>query len=573
MKVGFRRARIIGMASVLLWACFLGGGLAGRWAESNLPLGAGGLQSNLEGIAAAPSWSLLFVEVTSLLLSIGLALTLERILRCSVTRTGLLVCSIVILSSLGGGLALWAYVGGGAAEWPAAWPSTDTGQPCDYSIRTAGNVPLAESHATGLPESPGSGQDFGSFFTGLIASGKTFCFAPGDYSLTKTIRVVGQDNVTLYLAPGARITTNDTIRLLQVIRSSGVAVVGGTWVGPGKGEYACIEVDLGSNDISIKGADVSHAGHDGILFRNDTAPNLRISVVGNFLHENGRYGVQDFEISKSDSLKVLFSGNMVKDNSVGGIYTNGVGGVEITSNTVRNTVGTTPGLIGIGVTNGENDSVTYNRVDHMFWYGIQVFYNNYTAVANNYSSFNAGGSDQSGITNDHSFYDSISNNTTLSNGQAGIHVERSWFVSVTGNVARNNGRFGIEFYHGDMTMTAKGEIVRNYCSYNGQAGIILNSGVDILVSGNSCLDNSGSGILLYNDLGEVGSSGNTITHNSIGDDRSQPAERTQTYGLREVNQADNNTITSNVLFNNSVANIAAIGSSSVVSGNIEDSGT
>ena len=156
----------------------------------------------------------------------------------------------------------------------------------------------------------------------------------------------------------------------------------------------------------------------------------------------------------------------------------------------------------------------------MFWYGIQVFYNNYTSVTNNYSSFNAGGSDQSGITNDHSFYDNISNNTVLSNGQAGVHVERSWFVSVIGNTANGNGRFGIEFYHGDMPTTSNGTIEGNSCSYNGQAGIILNSGVDSLISGNSCLDNSGSGVLLYNDQGQAGSSGNTVAHNVLGDDRS-----------------------------------------------------
>jgi len=206
----------------------------------------------------------------------------------------------------------------------------------------------------------------------------------------------------------------------------------------------------------------------------------------------------------------------------------------------------------------------------MFWYGIQVFYNNYTSVANNYSAFNAGGSDQSGITNDHSFYDSISNNTVVSNGQVGVHVERSWFVSVRGNTASGNGRFGIEFYHGDMPATSNDEIVGNECSFNGQAGIILNSGVDTLVSANSCLDNSGSGIFLYNDQGQVGSSGNTITHNLLGDDRSTPAARTQAYGVKEVNQADNNKITSNVCFNNSVAGVVTVGPSSVATGNTED---
>jgi len=571
MKAGVRRARVIGTASILLWAFFLAGGIAEGWAASNLPLSTDGLRFYLESVATSPPvWSLLLEAGAGVLVAFGLAVALERVLKGRITRAGLLACTVLFLLSAGGGLASWAVVGGIAAGSSAGWPTTDGGAPCDYSIRIAENVPSAESRSIGLARLPGPGEDFGSFFSGLISSNKTYCVSAGTYPLRNTIRLTNQANVTLSFAPGARIVSTDTIRLLQIVGSSGIRVIGGTWVGPGRGVFAGIEVDRGSNDVSVKGTDVSFAGHDGIFVRNDTSPNLRISITDNFVHQNGRYGIQDFEHFKFDAVKILISGNTAVDNSVGGIYTNGVGGAEITSNTVRNSVGTTPGLIGIGITNGEHGTVTGNRVDHMFWYGIQVFYNNYTSVANNYSAFNAGGSDQSGITNDHSFYDSISNNTVVSNGQVGVHVERSWFVSVRGNIASNNGRFGIEFYHGDMPATSNGEIVGNQCSFNGQVGIILNSGVDTLVSANTCLDNSGIGVFLYNDPGQVGSSGNTITHNLLGDDRRKASERTQAYGVKETNQADNNTISSNVFFSNSVASIVAVGPSSVVAGNIEE---
>jgi parallel beta-helix repeat protein len=573
MNAGVRRARVIGTASILLFAFFLAGGLAEGWALSNLPLNSDGLRFYLESVATSPaSWSLALEAGAGLLVAFGLAVTLERTLKGRVTRASLLACAVLFLLSTGSGLALSAFVGEGDAKPSEGWPTTDAGVPCDYSIRIAENLLVAESRSTGLAKAPGAGEDLGSYFSGLISSNKTYCVSAGAYQLRHTIRVINQTNTTLYFAPGARIASNDTIRLLQIIGSSGIRVLGGAWVGPGRGNLAGIEVDQGSNDISVKGTDVSFAGRDGIFVRNDTSPNLRISITNNFVHQNGRYGIQDYEKIKFDALNILISGNTAVDNSAGGIYTNGVGGAEITSNTVRNTVGTTPGRIGIGVTNGENGTVKGNRVDHMFWYGIQVFYNNYTSVANNYSAFNAGGSDQSGITNDHSFYDSITNNTVVSNGQAGIHVERSWFVSVRGNIANANGRFGIEFYHGDMPVTSKGEIVGNQCSFNGQAGIILNSGVDTMISGNGCLDNSGSGIFLYNDQGQVGSSGNTVTHNLLGDDRAQPSGRTQAYGVREANQADRNMIVSNVLFNNSVESIHTVGPSSVVDGNIQDSG-
>ena len=262
------------------------------------------------------------------------------------TRNSLLAFSILVLVALGSGMAMWTYAGSKPTVSTGAWPSTSDGVPCDYAISLAGNMAVSSSRSTGVTQHAGAGQDFGSFLTSLMASNKTFCVKPGNYSLGETIKIVRQTNLTLYSEPGARISTSEPVRMLQIVYSSGITVLGGTWVGPGGGDYACMEVDIGSNDITVKGADVSGAGHDGILIRNDTSPNLRISIVGNILHDNGRYGAQDYEVSKSDSLRVLFSGNTLIDNGVGGIYTNGVGGAEITSNMVRNSVGTTRGLSG-----------------------------------------------------------------------------------------------------------------------------------------------------------------------------------------------------------------------------------
>jgi parallel beta-helix repeat protein len=356
-------------------------------------------------------------------------------------------------------------------------------------------------------------------------------------------------------------------RLLLITGSTGVTVVGGKWVGPGTGILSDIEIDNGSNNVVVQGVDASGGGHDGILIRNDTTPNLRVSILNNYVHDNLRFGIQDFENVTSQSLDVLMSGNRAEDNIVGGIYTNGVGGANIVGNTVGNTAANSPGLIGIGVTNGANDTVTGNRVENMYEYGIQVFYNNNTLVANNYSGFNAGTSDQSGITNDHSSYDTIVNNTVVSNGQAGIHVERSWYVTVRGNNATGNGRFGIEFFHGSIATTAHATITDNNCSHNGQAGIILNSGVDSMIASNTCVDNSGPGVYLYNDDGQAGSSGNTIANNSLGDDRPSPAARTQTYGVQSVRDADGNTVTGNALFNDTISDVSLVGTDNVVRGN------
>lgn len=487
-------------------------------------------------------------------------------------RKRLIASSVLVLFSLGGGWALWSFATGTPPAQGNTSPVTDTGAACDYLIRMAQNEPIATQRATGTTLTAGPHEDFGEFFTRLISSDKVFCVASGIYPLASEIAVTDKKNATLFFEPGVRVIANHSIRLLHVVKSSNILVAGGTWVAtPGFPRLPGLEIDNGSNHVTIRGTDVSHAGRDGILIRNDTVPNLEISIINNSLHGNGRYGVQDFEHFAYQSLRILISGNTAYDNGAGGIYTNGVGGAVITSNTVRNSFGTTPGRIGIGVTNGENDTVTNNIVDHMLWYGIQAFYNNHTTITNNFSGFNAGGSDQSGITNDHSFFDTILNNTVISNGLAGVHVERSWFVTVQGNDADGNGRFGIEFYHGDIAYTSQSKIIGNSCSHNGQAGIILNSGVDTIISGNTCLDNSESGIVLYNDVGETGSSHNVVTHNVLGDDRNQTSQKRQLFGIRELNQADGNMITDNAVFGNMSANILASGPSTMVKGNVEDS--
>jgi parallel beta-helix repeat protein len=560
LRPGAVSSRWVVPAAGGLWGLFLGDGLVSGWASWDSSLDFTSMGYYASRVLGSPALPSLLLVLASLVSALAILTASRRLLARSPSLKAILVCFVLLSVALVGNAGLWVFAAPG--------PNADNSVSCSYDIFPSGNVPAVwsrQSHATTL----GSSGDLGAFATGLVKSNQTLCFEPGHYSLATTIHVADQHNVTLFFSPGATMTSTTQIRLLQIIRSSGVEVLGGRWVGPGAGAFADIEIDRGSSSITVKGTDVSGAGHDGIIIRNVTTPDSRISILDNYLHENVRYGVQAFENKTASSLGILISGNRAEDNRAGGIYTNGAGGLKVIGNTVKNTVGTRPGLIGIGVTNGGNDTVTGNKVDHMFWYGIQVFYNNNTVVANNYASFNAGASDQSGITNDHSFHDKLVNNTVVSNGLAGIHVERSSYVTIQGNNASRNGRFGIEFYHGDMASTSYANVTGNVCSRNDQAGIIMNSGVDSVITGNHCLDNSGPGVLLYNDQGQVGSSGNIIANNWLGDDRGSPSARTQTFGVRTVGQADNNTIVANSLFNNTVANISAVGTTNIVRGNVE----
>ncbi len=435
---------------------------------------------------------------------------------------------------------------------------------CTFTISLRGTTPTARS-ASGQANLTGTpGEDVGAFVNGLLGSQETLCFDPGDYVLATEILVSNDNNVTLWLLPGASMTTSAPIRLLHIIGSPSTLVHGGNWTGPGIGTLPDIEVDQGSNDTTIEGAEVTHAGYDGILIDHDTKPNPHVSVLNNSLDDNGHFGVQDYQSSLAGPRWTVISGNRVEDNAVGGIYTDRAADVTIEANEVWNTA-SGEGSIGIGVEFGYNDTITQNSVSHMQSFGIQAYFNNDTTVSNNYSGFNSGTSDQSGITNDHSFYDTISGNTLVSNGRDGIHLERSSYVTVSGNTAEDNGQYGIEIYHGAMPSVQHEVISGNTCSSNAAGGIILNSAADSAVTGNWCIDNSGPGILLYNDPGQIGSTQNVVRNNWSGDDTSSGMR--QTYGIREENQANDNEISSNVVCNNTVADISIVGRSTTTAGN------
>jgi parallel beta-helix repeat protein len=373
--------------------------------------------------------------------------------------------------------------------------------------------------------------------------------------------------VTLSLAPGALLNASFGSRLLleQFVRSSmvlvngstGTVIKGGTWIGPGRGRAAVIRIQDGSNRTTVEGADISGAGWDGIIIYDVNGPSFNCSVLDSLLHDNGRYGFQEYANSTVRTMGTLVSGNAVIDNVVGGIYTNGIGGVTISDNVVRNTVGNGPGLIGIGVTNGANDTVASNQVGHMKWFGIQAFYNNHTVIANNTSTFNAGGEDQSGITNDHSSFDTIVGNVVKSNGGYGIYVERSWNVSISGNTANGNYGYGIELNHGTIPVMGLVTVVNNTCSFNELGGIILNSAVNNTISMNTCDDNPGGGILLYNDPGQLGSTGNLVSKNWACNEATLAP--TQTFGIKEFSDSDDNTFASNVALNDTTAAVSLVG--------------
>jgi parallel beta-helix repeat protein len=426
---------------------------------------------------------------------------------------------------------------------------------CNYTISLEGTTPVALS-PSGSETKDSAGTNAAALVNSLLASHETVCFAAGDYTLSSDIEIRSLSGVTLSLDPGAVLKASSR-SLLLVYASPGTVVRGGEWIGPGEGNTSAIRIQYGSNNTVVERADVSKAGVNGILIYDNNRPSFNVSILDNSVHDNGRYGIQEFSNASTGMTGTVITGNVALDNKVGGIYTNEIAGVTISRNFVANTVGDGPGEIGIGVTNGHNDTVTLNQVDHMGWFGIQAYYNNYTVISNNISTFNAGAEDQSGITNDHSSFDTIVGNVVESNGKDGIYVERSWSVTVSGNIADDNFDYGISFYHGSSPTMGRSAILGNTCSFNGLGGIVLNSAIDNVISMNECYNNSGDGILLYNDPGQAGSTGNLISGNWFGNEGN--FAQTQTFGISEGNDSDNNTLVSNILVNNTVAAVSLIG--------------
>ena len=436
---------------------------------------------------------------------------------------------------------------------------------CNYTISLNGTTPIARSQSGAMAQDQ-QGADVGALVNGLLSPHEELCIGPGDFLVASEILVQHLVGVTLNLDPATFMNASGGYRafarpffrtsLLLVNASPDTVVRGGHWIGPGGGETSVIRIQTGSNDSVVEDADVSHAGWDGILIYDDTGPSFNVSVCNNLVHENGRYGVQEYANETTGFTGNVISGNDVLDNRVGGIYTNRVTGATVAQNVVRNTLGEGPGKIGIGVTNGGNDTVASNRVEQMGWFGIQAYYNNYTVISDNISILNSGSEDQSGITNDHSSFDKITNNDVEKNGRYGIYVERSWNVTISGNTADDNMGYGIELNHGSSRAMGKSNISSNSCSSNGLGGIILNSAIDNEVSMNTCDNNAGDGILLYNDDGQAGSTGNLVSDNFVGN---VGGATPQAFGVVEANDSGNNTLLSNTLSGNAISGASLLG--------------
>jgi parallel beta-helix repeat protein len=279
-----------------------------------------------------------------------------------------------------------------------------------------------------------------------------------------------------------------------------------------------------STDVVVAGNTINGSGDDGIALDAHTSGNTssttgptRITIHGNTVTGYSTYtsGNVGRGISVRGCREVAVVGNVVSDTYAAGIdvqddsQTGTVDcfNIDIGNNVVRRAGesgdGAQPG-VGIRCTDAEGLTISGNVVSECSHHGIQI--------GSTVTSF------------------AVAGNSVLSNGKAISH-----FGIIPG------GSFG--------------NVSSNVIEGNAGGGIQMNNASDIVVTGNTIVDNgqagggtsdSGSGILVQNATTAV------VSGNYTSDTRAA-ANKTQTYGLRKVNSTATLLVVGNHFSTNSQA--------------------
>jgi parallel beta-helix repeat protein len=160
----------------------------------------------------------------------------------------------------------------------------------------------------------------------------------------------------------------------------------------------------------------------------------------------------------------------------------------------------------------------------------------------------------------------FANNVGRKNGGDGLYFCADVLgISVAGNLFHENAGSGIGGL-GDQPGGDRFNVISgNVCRGNARHGIHANGGGGNLIVGNMCIDNSQakpgtcSGITLLN------ATHCTITGNHCSCDGEKPAQK---YGIEEIGEADENTITGNQCQGNALGGIRVTGHDTQVLANV-----
>ena len=280
------------------------------------------------------------------------------------------------------------------------------------------------------------------------------------------------------------------------------------------------------------------------------------------------------------------SENLLENNASIGVMMSGTVKSMVTENYITNDAGGVSGYHGILLYNGSN----YNTVSENVVaptgkiIGIEVYNSHYNSVSDNILYRCGNGIEVSSA----SAYNMIQGNycenaKAQTTDESGIEINAATYNIVSDNICRNNKMSGIYVLGSANHNTVSG----NACSYNGGAGVNIQSSNYCIVSDNRCTFNDGRGIRIFESSfanydgnrcmnnGQAGaysgielddSTYNIVSDNICTDDQTP---KTQTYGIEEKVTSDWNLINDNIVIGNSTGGLSITGANTIDSGNLE----
>jgi parallel beta-helix repeat protein len=283
---------------------------------------------------------------------------------------------------------------------------------------------------------------------------------------------------------------------IMVSACPGVLVSGNSVTG---GNYVGIHV-YESPGVVLQGNDVSGS----VRFGMDLAKSEGLTVSGNTISGNGEYALVAVSCPGIEVLSNTVSTDVwsvvirvcdnaiIEENSIigGSLDVYDSLGVMVSRNTI---VGTTSGSACLGIWKCPSAAVTDNSLTNSIW-GLWYSGADYPVIKGNYVSGNWYGI---GLCSDINIFP---------------------YVPIKGAIVSGNTVVGNEFIGINLLTACQDAIVsENIVSMNLGDGIVVESGINVLVEGNTVSDNVGSGVVIQFLMGMDNTvHGNKLSRNGVG---------------------------------------------------------
>jgi len=307
-------------------------------------------------------------------------------------------------------------------------------------------------------------------------------------------------------------------------------------------------------DNIISGNHVSESTNDGIKIFSTAGvnPPARIVLSGNFIQENGAYGIDaphstvnrltivDNELRSNGNIEIycLSPYSIVSENVIKNTVSHAIrigSNCSVTGNMIYNS--TASGKVGIYLGVYVVDTViSANHIEGFFdGYGILLYQENRrcTLVGN-----------------------IICNINSATGGGIGISISIGSKITVSGNVISGVNGYGLYVYGGSTGIS----ITDNVISDNLRRGIYIKDSDYCVISSNSVCDNSRASANSYSGIVLVNTENSTITENvAINTGSYGSTTPTQRYGIESTGTSNNLRLIANICTPNLAGNYSLVG--------------